>query len=200
MKSIAIKSIAFVFLLVSVFGTPPHAVEVLQSLPMRPLEDQAVNEAVISSIQRMGKHSEVKIFKKKSFHLEKEGIRVIPAEVLSESLPHGNECLLYVENNHGNASLFNMNSKSDRLWICVGEPIFSAMKINSKVGGTLILAMYLFQAPSGDLFYLPLVIEISKEGAIRMGKVDKCIEKKLDGTTVDSLIELNGMARQCLLR
>lgn len=200
MKSMFTKHIAFIFILV--IGTPLHAADILKSVPMRPLQVHDVDTGLISSTQGIGMEEDkkVKILKEKSFYLEKEGIRVIPAEVLSKSLPHGNECLLYVTNNHGGASLFNMSSKSDRLWICVGEPIFSVMRINNKDGGTLILAMYLFQAPSGDFFHLPLVIEISKEGTIAIGKVDKCIEKKLDGTTVESLAELASIARQCLVR
>lgn len=186
-----------IFLLASVFSS--YAAERLVPLSKQGLDRKKIDRALEKISANLPNGLSVKVFKERSFYLRRSDTEVIAGEMFGGAMGRQNECFVYIKSKRKEGKIFKISQKADKLWHCAGEPIFEAKSIGAR-SDLLILGMYLFQAPAGDSFYLPQVIEVTADGKAHIGDIDHCVDKKTDGEAVVSMNELSKIAAKCFIK
>ncbi|MEC4723841.1 hypothetical protein RY831_32550 [Noviherbaspirillum sp. CPCC 100848] len=195
MKNTVSKAVLAIFLLATAVFS--YAAKPLIPLSKQPLASTKIDLALEKIIQESPNGVSVKIFKERSFYLQRFDTEVIAGEIFGGTVGHPNDCFVYIKSKRKEEKIFKMSQKSDQLWHCAGEPVFEAKSIRER-DDLLILGMYLFQAPSGDSFYLPQVIQVTKDGKAHTGDIDHCVDNKTDEEAVSSMNELSKIAAKCI--
>jgi hypothetical protein len=139
----------------------------------------------------------VKIFKNQSFYYPESNITFFAGAIAGSAPPIRLECFVYV-NNHGDGKIFFMSSKADKLWSCVGVPTLSLKAESLQNIRALMLSLFTYQAPSGEFFRVPLIVQLEKGGDLKVGHVDRCVEEKTKNKAVTKISQLYRFANQCL--
>ncbi|WP_151636906.1 hypothetical protein [Noviherbaspirillum aerium] len=197
MKNTASKIFLTIILCILVFTS--DAAESLISVPIRLLDSKRLDQMHQKIQDSAPNKLKVNLFAKKSFSIQGSNVEIFSGEFLGDLISNKNECFVYVGANQRSGKIFNVEHKSDRLWHCAGEPKLSVQTSEGTKKVLLILVMYLFQAPSGDSFYLPQAIEITKDGDANTGNIDQCIDKETGGDAVRTMRELSNIAARCIV-
>ena len=138
------------------------------------------------------------LFKGQSFVDKKTGMTISAGWASKSQSDERMECFLFVAEKSGPAAILFASARAETTWECIGSPALmaKASKFVQK-DGLIVAALFEFQAPGGEIFKLPLAIEVVSGQRIAFGHLQECIEKKTSRTPLTRLRELNGIIKKC---
>lgn len=139
----------------------------------------------------------VVVFKRKSISLKAGVVTYMAGAVVGGKAPVFTDCFLFVKGIRDKGRVFFTATKAATIWSCVGDPKIDAIATRSDGASMLVLSMFLYQAPSGDFFNLPFIVQSGSSGEFDFGQVDKCVDKKLDRIELKSVSQLRKYASEC---
>jgi hypothetical protein len=138
----------------------------------------------------------VQLFSGQSFRYSQEGLTFAAGEVITKA--GRSECFLYVRSGNEPGRVFLIADKAEETWDCAGSPALSAMQLVGLDGPrTAIASLFLYQAPSGDRFNLPFVVDKFEAEQFRRGELDSCVEDKLNKIEIRALKQIRTAAVAC---
>lgn len=138
------------------------------------------------------------VFKQQEVSLKTGSIAYLAGAVAGGKAPVFADCFLFVKAMPEPGRVFFTTAKAAKIWSCVGDPKVDAIAVHGSEVSALVLSMFQYQAPSGDFFNLPMVVQSDKSGAFTLGDVDKCVEKKLQRIELKSISQLRRYAGECV--
>lgn len=144
-----------------------------------------------------GRH--VKIYKNQSFTIKELNVDFFAGSITGGPLPVKLDCFVYVKSKNGEGKAFFASAKADRLWTCIGLPALNARKVKGIDGNLLIFSIFTYQAPSGEFFNFPLIIQSTQNGSFELGRVDECITDKAQSAELKKMVQLYKFAEECVV-
>jgi len=166
---------------------------------MNKKKDVALDQEFWSTIGPLTAERHVKIYKNQSFTLKELNVNFFAGSITGGFLTVKPDCFVYVKNRNGEGKAFFVSAKADKLWTCVGLPALSARQVNGADVNLLIFSTFTYQAPSGDFFNLPLIIQSKKNGSFEVGQVDECVTDKAQNVKINKIVQLYKFADECVV-
>jgi len=109
------------------------------------------------------------------------------------------ECFVYLQPHHRPGSFHLLSEKAEDIWDCAGSPAVALMHFNlSGMPKIVLLSIFKYQSPSGEFFNLSLILDNLDSRDLKRGKIDKCVDKKLDDVKIISVKQLKSAATSCV--
>ena len=144
----------------------------------------------------LSSNGRVQLFARQSFRYSQEGLTFAAGEVITKA--GRSDCFLYVRSDNELGKVFLVANKAEETWDCAGSPALSAMQLAGLNGPhTAIASLFLYQAPSGDRFNLPFVVDNINAAQFRRGDLDSCVEGKLNKIEIQALKQIKTAVVAC---
>lgn len=163
----------------------------------KPSTEIPLDSELKSSFGGLAPGKKMTVFARQTVSSKFGSITYLTGAVIDKQGPVLLDCFVFVKDTHGQARLFSMATKTESAWNCTGSSKIEAMNARDGGASMLVLSMFQYQAPSGDFFNLPLIVQAGKSGVFGLGDVDRCVEKKLDGVELKSISQLRKYAGIC---
>lgn len=148
------------------------------------------------TISNLSSKGRVQLFPGQSFRYSQEGLTFAAGEVITKA--GRSDCFLYLRSGNERGRVFFIGDKAEKIWDCAGSPAVSIIQLVGPNGPrTAVASLFLYQAPSGDRFNLPFVVDNFKAGQFRRGDLDSCVEDKLNKIEIRALKQIRTAATAC---